>query len=195
MTHNANPLILIGAGGHAKVVVDILQVQGLMFDAYVDDTDKPWLDAFGVRRMLEDELQAKVQGAQLVIGFVGLSCATLQRRLEIMAQYEEQGAEFPSIIHPAAIVSPNATIEPGVQIFPGAVVNSHAIIGRGAVINSGAVVEHETIVGQGAHVAPRTVLLGAARIGECAYLGSGSVIVQNAVVPPASFVKALSIRI
>ena len=190
-----SPLILIGAGGHAKVLVDILQVQGLAFDAYVDDDNKPWIDAAGVQRMSEDELQENVAGAQLVIGFVGLSCATLQRRLEIMKRYESQGANFPAIIHPGAIVSANATIESGVQIFPGAVVNSHAVVGRGSVINSGAVVEHEVQVGHGCHVAPRTVLLGAARIGECAYIGSGAVVVQNAIVPPASFIKALTIRI
>ena len=191
----AKPLILIGAGSHAKVVVDILQVQGLQFDAYVDDESKPWLDEFDVRRMSEEELDATINGAQLVIGFVGLSCASLQHRLDIIERYQGRGAQFPAIVHPSAIVSPNATLGQGVQVLPGAIINSHAVIDRGVVINSGATIEHDAQVGEGCHVAPRAVLLGGAKVGSCAYIGSGAVVVQNASVEGASFIKALSIRI
>lgn len=193
-TASRSPLILIGAGGHAKVLVDCMLAANWQLDGYVDDESKPWLEALGAPRLTESQLENNLKGARLVIGFVGLSCAALQRRLEIMKDYESKGATFPVLAHPSAIVSTQAQIGAGVQILPGAIINSHAVIGEGAVINTAAVVEHDASIEAGVHMAPRSVALGASKIGRCAYIGSGAVIIQNVSVEPAEFVKALAVR-
>lgn len=195
MSQNSDaPLVLIGAGGHAKVLVDIIRARGRKLLGYVDDENKPWLAELGVPRMQEQELPAALAQAELVIGFVGLSCAALQRRLEIMRNYLQQGARLATLIHPSAVVSDRAQLATGVQVLPGAVINAQAVLGVGAVINSGAVVEHDANIGAGVHLAPRAVALGGTTIGECAYVGSGAVVIQNVSVAPAEFIKALAVR-
>lgn len=187
ITHN---IILIGAGGHAKVLLDVVQPA-----AYVDPKPNEWLNGKGIKHMSEEELNALLpQKPLLMMGFVGLSCDALARRQALMMDYIKRGAQFPAIIHPAASASPWAIIHDGVQILPGAIVNAHATLREGAIINSGAIVEHDAIVGKGAHIAPRATVLGGASVGEGAFIGSGAVIVQGALVPSGYFVKALTVH-
>jgi sugar O-acyltransferase (sialic acid O-acetyltransferase NeuD family) len=184
-------IYLIGAGGHAKVLADILEARNKKLVGYVDPKAAIWLEKRGVPKISEEELADLIPNhSELIIGFVGLDCVALAKRLKMLENYTKQGAGFPSIIHPSAVVSPYATIAQGVQIFPNAVVNSYAIIEEGAVINSGAVVEHDAHIESGVHIAPRATVLGGAKVGSCAYIGSGAVIIQNAVLAEKSFVKA-----
>lgn len=182
--------ILIGAGGHAKVLLDMIKPI-----AYVDPHPNAWLDTMGAKHMSDAELTALLpQKPSLVMGFVGLTCEALSKRYALMQDYARRGAQFPALIHPAAIASPSSIIHDGVQVLPGAVVNAHAVLKEGVVINSGAVVEHDAVIGSGAHIAPRASVLGSANVGECAFVGSGAVIVQNALVASQHFVKALTVH-
>jgi hypothetical protein len=74
-----------------------------------------------------------------------------------------QGLVLRSVVHPAAVVAPSATIGAGTLVMPGAVVNAEARIGANAIVNSGAIVEHDCEVGEGVHIAPGAVLCGGAR--------------------------------
>ena len=184
-------LILIGAGGHAKVVMDAVLAQGGKISGYVDPKPAAWLDAQGIPHITEAEFGLS---PQLIMGFVGLDCEALKKRYHMMQHYQQQGVNFPSIIHPSAIISPNAHISEGVQVLLGAVINAYARVEPGVVINSVSVVEHDAVIGAGAHIAPASVVLGGANIGECAYVGSQAVIVQNSELLPYSFVKALTVH-
>lgn len=184
---------LIGAGGHAKVLADILDASKIKIAGYIDPKPSNWLNERGVPQISEAELEKLLPShPQLIMGFVGLNCVELEKRLQILENYMRKGAVFPSLVHPSATISPYAKIANGVQIFPNAVVNSHAIIEAGAIINSGAIIEHDAYIEAGAHIAPRATVLGGAKVGKCAYIGSGAVIIQNASVPEKTFVKALS---
>lgn len=187
-------IYLIGAGGHAKVLADILEARNEKLVGYVDPKAAIWLEERGVPRISEEELAGLMPNhPELIIGFVGLDCVALAKRLKMIEDYTKKGSVFPSIIHPSAVVSPYATIAQGVQIFPNAVVNGYAVIEAGAVINSGAVVEHDAYIESGVHIAPRATVLGGAKVGSCTYIGSGAVVIQNAIVPAQEFVKALTV--
>ncbi len=188
----ASPLILIGAGGHAGSIVDALA--GAALTAYADPKACDWLDKAGVKHLTDEQLATSLpKHAQLIMGYVGLTCDALEKRLRVLRQFTRQGAVFPPIVHPSAIVSPSATIGTGAQVLAGAIINSRARIGEGAVINSGAVIEHDAIIGPGAHIAPRAVVLGGAQVGDTAFIGSGAVVIQNSIVAPGSFTKAQSV--
>lgn len=187
-------LILIGGGGHAKVLYDIILAQNRLLYAYVDPKEHAWLSENNIKHISDYELSSVISSRpELFIGFVGLDCEALEKRMNTMKNYQQQGAYFTPLVHPSACVSSKATLSFGAQILPNAIVNSGAVIGEGAVINSGAIVEHDAVIGAGAHIAPRAVVLGGASVGDCAYISSGAVVIQNTIVPAKSFVKALTI--
>jgi sugar O-acyltransferase (sialic acid O-acetyltransferase NeuD family) len=190
----SDALILIGAGGHSKVVVDALASRGVRVTAYVALQPSTWIEQNGISRMDEQQLETLLpQSPQLVMGFVGLGVEALQRRSILMRQYEEKGGRFPPVIHASAIVSHKVRLDAGVQVLVGAVVNADAILEKGAVINTAAVVEHDAVIGAGSHIGPRAVVLGGAKLGRECFIGSNAVIIQQTVVASGSFIKALSI--
>lgn len=190
----AKPLILIGAGGHAKTLLDALESHQVIPAAYVDAKPQAWLEARGVKPLSESELITLLpQAPQLAIGFVGLDTTSLERRLRLMLEYESNGAVFPAIAHRSAIVSAQAELAPGVQLLAGSVVNGFAKIGKGSIINTSAVIEHDAVIGEGVHIAPRSVVLGGAKVGDVATIGSSAVVIQNTIVPSKHFVKALTV--
>lgn len=184
-------LILIGGGGHAKVLVDSVVAQGGTIGGYVDPQPAAWLDTLSIPHINETDIS---QSAQLIIGFVGLDCVALRKRYHLMQNYQKQGFHFPTLIHPAAIISQNAHIAEGAQILPGVIINAYANIHTGAIINSSAVIEHDAVIDAGAHIAPSATVLGGAHIGECAYVGSQAVVLQNSKLMPDTFVKALTVH-
>lgn len=189
------PLMLIGAGGHAKVVAAALATQSKTIAAYVDPNPASWLESQGVPRLSEEELSLRLQDSpELVIGFLGLTPDALRKRAQLMKEYQALGATFPSVVHASATIASPVALGAGVQVLTGAVINPYAVIKDGAVINTGAVVEHDAIIGAGAHIAPRAVVLGAGRVGECSFIGANAVVIQGVNVEPNSFVKALSVR-
>lgn len=187
-----NPLILIGAGGHAKCVADALTTQGKIITHFVDDIIPAWLSA---TPMSEADLHQQCASIpDCIIGFVGLSVDALSRRLALLRTYQQEGAIFTPVIHKSAIISPSARIGAGVHVLAGAIVNAGAIIEEGAVINTGAVIEHDAHIGAGCHIAPRAVVLGKATLGECCFIGSNAVVIQGASMGSQFFVKALSVH-
>ena len=190
---SAHSFILIGGGGHAKVVYDAITASGGVVTAYTDPKPSSWLEDVGLPRLTDEALDKALCDSQaLALSFVGLDCPSLERRYALMVRYGTK-ASFPAIIHPSAVVSPWAKLSPGVQVMAGAIINAYAHIGAGAIINTRAVIEHDAHIGEGVHIAPGAVVLGAARVGEASYIGSNAVIVQNVTVKAKTFVKAASV--
>ncbi|MDX1975783.1 MAG: hypothetical protein SFT92_08950 [Rickettsiales bacterium] len=196
MIDASRPLILIGAGGHAKSLQDALISQNLGFTHYVDVESKGWADENNIVRMHEEALaKLLASGPQLVMGFVGADVASLQKRLQLMRDYQSKGATFPAIIHASAIVSTKATLAAGINILAGAVLNGYSSLAEGVIVNTAAVIEHDAQIGAGTHIAPRSVVLGGAKVGDCCYIGSNAVMVQNSTVASNQFIKSLTVHI
>lgn len=174
---------LIGAGGHARALVEALTSSGEQVHAYVAREVADWLP---VRRCEEADLPA---GAAVVIGIGGVTPPSLERRVGLC-----QTGWMPfTVVHPRSIVSATARIEAGAQILAGAVIQPNARIGRLAIVNTGAIVEHDAEVGEGAHIAPGSIVLGGAKVGRFALVGAGSVVLPFATVPEKALVKATSL--
>jgi sugar O-acyltransferase (sialic acid O-acetyltransferase NeuD family) len=192
-------LLLVGAGGHAGTVVDLVQKCGHQVSAYVDpaQSERRWLGQATRLDGPDESVLADERLAQLVDGVVmgigGVRPEHLAVRLRLFDRYAAAFLEAPpALVHPAAALAGRAAISPGATIMAGAIVNAAAAIGRAAVVNSGAIVEHDAVIGEGAHVAPGAIVLGGAMIGASAMIGAGAVVLPGARVPAAALVPALT---
>jgi len=183
-------ILLVGAGGHSKAIVEALG--GGVLAAYVDKIAAPWL---AVERIGDDDsaLQSALP-ANFVMGLGGDSLAALKRRYDLFERYVSSGRVAPPLYHPAAYVSPSAEIAAGAIILAGAVVQPGAAIGRAAIVNTGAVVEHDTRLGDGSHLAPGAVLLGGVTVGYCSMIGAGAVVLPKSGIGDKVLVPANTIH-
>ena len=178
----AGPLVVLGGGEHARVVIDAARTQGDRWtvQGYVAPeagaappaANLPWLgDDAGFAARLGD--LAPDARPWLVLGFGGGDIiGALAARSAITERFP--GARWATIVHAAAWVSPEATLESGAVVLAGAIVNTGAHVLRHAIVNSAAVVEHDVHIGGGSHVAPGAVIGGGARIGDHAFIGLGA---------------------
>lgn len=176
-------VILIGAGGHARGIVEILEASGWRVSAYVDPLISSWLDR---PRIEESEVP---DGASVAIGIGGVTPEQLDRRLAT----GESRWVLVSVIHRSAIVSATAVVEPGAHVLAGAILEANVRVGRMAIVNSGATIIHDSSIGEGAHVAPGVTVLAGARIGRAAMIGAGAVVLPFTTVPDLSLAPALKI--
>ncbi len=190
------PVLLVGAGGHAKAVVDILQARGLAPTIYVDPRRSDWIEARlpGIRHFASEDDAALPSVARFVLAVGGTSASALARRRELGAMLTLRGWSALGVVHPSAIVSPSAVVGPGATVLAGAVVQPDAVLGRFAIVNSRAVVEHDAGVGAGSHVAPGAIVLGGAQVGEDVMIGAGAVVLPGDRVANGALVRALSVH-
>lgn len=180
---------LIGAGGHAKAVVDILEARAFLLECYVSLEPAPWLNA----RHVADDGQLSDTSLSLAFGMGGVDPDGLERRLALFERFLAQGFPAPPLIHPSATISRRAVLGSGVTVMAGAIINAYAQVGLGAIVNSRAVVEHDAIIGAGSHVAPGALVLGGAQTGRASMVGAGSVVLQSTHLPDHGFVRAASL--
>jgi acetyltransferase EpsM len=181
-------LIIIGGGDHARVVADAVRTtNGAELAGFVDPVPMDPKHRLGLRQFAsDDEALREVRDVSYILGIGGLDTRALRRRL--VAQYDQRGARWHTVVHGAAWVSPSAVLAKGAVVLAGAVVNSHAVLGAHAVVNSGAVVEHDVRLGDFAFAAPGAVLGGGAQVGEECFLGLGCRIRDHVMIGDRSVV-------
>jgi sugar O-acyltransferase (sialic acid O-acetyltransferase NeuD family) len=176
-------VIVIGAGGHAKVVADALLAQGRSVMGFTDlDASKHGqricgLPVLGDDRFLQAQDPAEIELA-LGLGGAG-STGDDQRRRNRYSQLQAQGWRFTQVQHPSALVSPFARVGLATQLLAQCVVQAGAYIGLGCIVNTGAVVEHDTQISDWCHLAPRSLVCGDVQIFEGCHVGAGAVVRQG----------------
>jgi sugar O-acyltransferase (sialic acid O-acetyltransferase NeuD family) len=180
---------LIGAGGHARAVVEALEGSGGALGAYVDPRAADWLEA----EHFSDDGAAGLEGRAIVLGLGGVDAPALRRRLALLDDYLARGCKAAPLVHPAATVSLAAILEPGAIVLAAAVVQPGVRLERGALVNTGAIVEHDSRIGAGAHIAPGAVVLGGCTLGACAMIGAGAVLLPGTRIDEGALVAAASL--
>ena len=144
-------MILYGASGHAKVIIDILEANGQKIDFIVDDNPAlTELLGYEVRRN-----SGEYDEAIISIG----SCEIRKKVVEGL-----KVGKYATSVHPSAVVSPRATIADGTVVMQGAIVQSCAKIGKHCIVNTGASVDHDCEIGDFVHVAPHATVLGGVKV-------------------------------
>ncbi len=172
-------VLVLGAGGHGKVVADTLLSQGAPVRAFLDDSPGTWGDyVLGIPVLGAIDRWSDPTPDGLVSG-VGSNMA---RRRVVERLGAAAAPLWRNAVHPRATVSPRAALGCDVVIVAGAVVNAGAAIGSHVIINTSASVDHDCVVGDYAHVAPGAHLAGGVVVGEGALVGVGAVVAPGCSV-------------
>ena len=170
-------LLLIGASGHGKVIADIAIKNGYEIIGFLDDNPD-------VQDVMGFPVVGKVSEAGRFIGKTGMCVsignATVRKR--IMTELLEQGAEFPVLIHPSAVIGMHVEIGVGSVVMAGTVINPCAEIGKGYIINTCASVGHDCVIEDYVHISVGAHVAGTVHIGERTWIGAGSVIKNNITI-------------
>ncbi|MBI1931118.1 MAG: acetyltransferase [Ignavibacteriales bacterium] len=172
-------IVIIGGGGHAKVIASIIKKIGeFEIIGYTDEEDKGVILEFPFlgndNQFLSNNFQ-NIKCAAIGIGQIKSSAL----RKKVVDQYKNAGFHFPIIISPYAIVNENVGIGEGTVIFDGAVINTYSSIGSFVIINTNSTVEHDCNIGDFVHLASNSVLSGNVIIGNGTFIGAGATIIQG----------------
>lgn len=184
-------ILILGAGGHAQVIADILlRMRAASLDVlpigYLDDnsqlTGRAFLDLPVVGKM--NDLSTIPHDAIIVgIGDNRTRCA-------LFRDFWTQGENFAIARHPSAVIAPDVTLGPGCTVCAGAIVNPGSVIGSNVILNTGSTVDHHNQIGDHVHVAPGVHLGGDVQIGTGSLVGIGAVVTPQRSVGEWSIVGA-----
>ena len=167
-------LLIVGAGGHGKIVADIARnMERWGKIAFLDDKYPGSVSVSGW------EIIGKISDAGKYLKdfpdtVVAIGANSL--RLKLLKQMLNDGFRLPVLIHPDASVSRSATLGPGTVVCVQSAIDIDTNVGMGAIINAGATIAHDCLLGDGVHVSPGGRVSGGVKVGECTWIGSGAII-------------------
>lgn len=184
-------IVIIGAGGHAKVVVEILRLSGKYEIMGLLDSVLVGKKIGGFSVLGGDELLPRLRADGITAAFVGVGgTGDNVPRMKIFKRVSAFGFAFANAIHPSAILSDSAHLGQGLAVMARVVINPDAVIGDNVIVNTGAIVEHDCQIGAHVHISPGAVLCGGVRVESCAHIGAGAVIRQNIIIGEQAIVGA-----
>lgn len=169
-------IIVVGAGGHAKVCIELLRAMGESVTYCVGAPDSPD-SCLGVPVLRGDENLSFLRSKGYSRVFVAVGSNRLRERLGTLCT--GQGYHLVNAISPHAVISPSATLGHGVAVMAGAIVNAESVIDDLAIINTGATVDHDCRIGLAAHIAPQCALAGNVTVGNHSFLGVGCKVIPE----------------
>lgn len=185
--------IVLGGGGHARVLIDSLQASDVAVVHGVLDADRSqWgqtllgVPVLGSDELLPELIERGVNHFAVGLGSVGDS----QLRERLFEAALACGLKPLTVIHPSSACSAWAEVGSGSQLFPASVVNANARLGENVIVNSGAVIEHDCVIGAHAHIATGAKLSGGVNVGAGAHIGAGAVVKQSISIGERAVVGA-----
>lgn len=188
---DVKPLILLGAGGHARVLLDVARLCGRRVGVLLDDNSAlhgKQIDGVEVAGGIDDLSQYQPD-KYLLVNAIG-SAGVPKTRQIVQDRGDAAGFTYATLIHPSAVVSQAVEIGAGAQVLAGVVVGPGAVIGVGAILNTKASIDHDTVVGQQSHVAPGATVCGDVTIGSGCHIGCGATLIQGVRVGDNALVAA-----
>ena len=180
MSAERPPLVVVGGGGHAKVVLSVLARLGTFaILGYLDPKDRgpilghPWLGDDSSARQLSND-----HGRLAVVLGIGKTDGRSDR-LTFLERFSRIGAVFPVVIAPTAFVAEDVVVGEGTVVCDGAIVQAGTRIGRAAIVNTGARVDHDCVLHDDVHIGPGAVLSGGVQVGDGSLVGVGACCRQN----------------
>jgi sugar O-acyltransferase (sialic acid O-acetyltransferase NeuD family) len=181
-TH-AKPVLILGAGGHAKVLIDALQQGGSTILGITDPDSRLWGKNLMDAPILGDDSKILEYSPHevLLVNTLG-STRDTKARQKLFESWKAKNYTFAQVIHPKTILAPEVTLAEGVQVLAGAIINTGTSIAQNTIINTGAIVEHDCMIGAHVHIAPGSRVAGQVHIKDSTHVGIGSTIIQNLII-------------
>jgi len=191
--HGRGRIVVYGAGGHAKVILDILEREGrCQIEGLLDDDPRRQVGEFfgypvlGSGERLAEVRESGVQGAIIAVG-------DNETRGRLAGQVQLVGLRLVTALHPAAVISRGVEIGEGSAVMAGAVINADSVIGENTIVNTSATVDHDCWVGACVHLSPGVHVAGGVQIGHHAHLGIGAVVLPGVSIGHHATVGAGSV--
>jgi len=172
-----NQLLILGAGGHGKVMAEAAEAKGVWNKIALLDDRFAILDG-----SLRWPVLAKIDKAERFVSEYShaiVAIGDFRKRLEWLDMLSSLGFRIPTLIHPTAWVSPSASLAEGCVVMANATVQADARLGRGCIVNTGASVDHDCQIGDGVHICPGVSLGGDVSVGHGSWLGIGCSVIQG----------------
>lgn len=186
-------LIIIGSGGHARVVTRLAFLDGHFDVVGAVDRDRrsngEKVDSTVVVGTLDDLPAYRQKGIEAA----AISFGDNNERSEMAARLLEMGYQLPSLIHPSANVETTAEIGDGTIVCAGAIIGTEVSIGTGCIINTGAIIDHESRIGSFSHVGPGCRLAGRVTVGDLTFVGIGTVVKEKIRIGERTIIGAGSV--
>lgn len=194
MTKKNNRVVIYGAGGHGKVIADIVEKSGKTVMAFVDDAETLWDKSIwgrpvwrGTSHLLE---YAKKETFSVIIGIGDNHC-----RREIKKTLESAGICFAAAIHPSAQLANDVNIGEGTVIMANSVINPGARVGGHCIVNTAVVIGHDCIIDDFVHISSGSLLGGSVQVGHSSWIGLGATVINNIYIAEHAIIGAGSVVI
>lgn len=172
-------IVLIGAGGHCKVIIDIIKSTNEYEITGITDKNVKGnvlnIPIIGDDNILKQLYNKGVHYAFICVGALN----NISARDIINKKLKNAGFTLPVLIHKNSVVSEFAHIEHGTCVMPGAIINAGADVGENCIINTGSIVEHDCKIGSNCHISPNACVGGNVKIGDSSHIGIGSTVIQS----------------
>lgn len=185
------PVVLIGAGGHATVLAEMLAENSIPIRAIVSPNAPTAPNLMNIERIETDDqfVQTWAPGSCILVNGIGsIPGSNLRARLGKMLS--DQGYVFSSVLSSHAYIPKGATLAAGVQVMAGAVVQTGTQVGENSILNSGCIIDHDCHIGSYCHVAPSATLSGDTVVEDNVHIGTGASLIQGISVGSNSVVGA-----
>jgi sugar O-acyltransferase (sialic acid O-acetyltransferase NeuD family) len=173
------PVVIVGAGGHARVLIDALRIAGRQILGVVDPKLLVGAGPFGLKVLGGDDAidQYRPDQIELVNGVGGIG--STERRHDVYRRFSARGFRFADVVHRSAVVSEFSELGEGVHVMAGCVIQCGTAIGANTIVNTRASVDHDCKIGQSVHIAPGATLSGAVTVGDGTHIGTGACVIQG----------------
>jgi len=182
-------MVVIGGGGHAKVLISILKKAGYRIVGYTDKTDRGPI--LGIGYLGDDTVLGGFAGSSrpsAVIGIGKIDASPL--RLGMQRALHASGFTFPVICSPQAVINEDAVVGAGTVVMDRVVVNSGTVIGEASILNTASIVEHDCRIGDNVHIASGATLAGGVTVGDHCMIGMGCNVIQSISISPGCIIGA-----
>mgnify|MGYP001488294678 CR=1 FL=1 len=186
-------IVVIGGGGHASVLIDILTRMNMSIHAYISPEPSKRAIFIGIPHWASDDLLSTLHPDEYVI-VNGIGSMPGSRLREAMGHScRKLGLKFMTVISPDAYVSNHAVLSEGVQVMAKSVIQPGCEIGEDVIINTGSIVEHDCKLDRLSHLAPGAVLSGGVILGSRSHIGTNATVIQNVIIGANTVVGASAI--
>ena len=171
-----NKLMLVGAGGHGRVVADIAEALGYTDISFVDEKFP------ALKRNLAWNVFAKQVDHAPETCLLAITIGHNATRLQLARMFLKQGFDLPLLAHPTAYISRHSEIAVATVVMPQVVINAGASLGFAVIANTSCSIDHDCVIGDGVHVSPGARLAGGVKVGEGSWIGIGASIRENITI-------------
>lgn len=184
------PVILLGCGGHGRVLLDILDKCSISILGYTDHSrttglvkDIPYLGK-------DEEIFTQYKPDEIVLVNGLGSVGSTQKRRQLFERFSKKGYRFANVVDPSTVISGSVQLKEGVQVIAGAIIHTGTVIGENSIVNTKASVDHDCRVGAHVHIAPGATLSGSVIVEDGVHIGAGATVIQGVKIGRESIVAA-----